>query len=75
MIIAFPIIKDKGLDSKVHGHFGSVSVHRAPHLLCYRALEVQPSTSACPVPCICSTLQTLTRSSISPIWVISTPCV
>jgi len=28
MIIAFPIIEDKGLDSKVHGHFGS-----APHFV------------------------------------------
>lgn len=28
MIIAFPIVEDKGMDSSVHGHFGS-----APHFV------------------------------------------
>jgi hypothetical protein len=36
-----------------------VSVHRALHLLCCRALEGQ-KTSARPTPCICGTLQTVT---------------
>ncbi len=32
-----------------------VSIHKAPHLLFCRALEVQKIRKACPVPCICGT--------------------
>lgn len=45
-----------------------VSVHRAPHLLCYRVLEVQQGTSTHPVPCIYGALKTLTVRYLETHW-------
>ena len=49
--------------------FLPVCAHRAPHLLCSRAFEVQSRPSACPAPRIYGTLVTLAMRGVGASWV------
>ncbi len=51
----------------------TIAFTKAPHLLCYRALEVQKGTSSYPVPCIYGTFVNANSSVVYNTLVVSTP--